>query len=490
MSEQLEPDGTPVLIGDVEVASPGLTGIVEVYYPGTGGSRGARTAGDTLRGALEATGLMHQVTVEISDHAEDPFAVGFDGALASHGEPGLTITVPGPGTGLGQVVLASDESGMLSWVFADDLPGVQRANRGDGRRSYTVPRSVAEDGTAGQRGLMGAISKKILEVLAFPLIGRVAKEVAQHFAAQWEADHHPYRLRDFTPETYRSPSVPALSAEDLPNPAEGPVLLLLHDAVDLASSGFRGLSAGAVADFQATYGGRVLAFDHPTLSVSPTDNARALAQLVAGSELELDILAHGRGGLVARVLAEQPDAIGLNRVTVRRMVMVGTPNAGTVLTDFERLGDLVDILTNLLDIVPDVGVTDVLSVVIGVVKQLAVGALTGLDGLTAMQPEGEYLHWLNRPGRDTAAYYAVASDYSPPPDTRLGRLARTHLINAAFAGAANDLIVPEKGVSAPNGATPFPITEMLTLKDARSVDHSSYWTSPDVLAQLITWLHP
>jgi hypothetical protein len=208
----------------------------------------------------------------------------------------------------------------------------------------------------------------------------------------------------------------------------------------------------------------------------------------AGSQLELDILAYGRGGLVARVLAEQPDAINLNGVNVRRVVMVGTPNSGTVLTDFERMGDLVDLVTNLLDLVPDVGVTDLLSLVIGVVKQLAVGALTGLDGLTAMQPNGEYLRWLNRPGRNAATYFAIASDYHPSPDSRLGRLARTHLINTAFLGAANDLMIPVEGVYAPNGATPFPITELLTLKDTRSVDHSHYLTSPDVLAQLMTWL--
>ena len=490
MPESLEPDGTPVLIDDVEVVSPGLTGTVEVYYPRAAGARGPETADDRLRSALDRTGLLHQVTVEISDHTEDPAMAGFAGRPASHGQAGLTITVPGPGTGMGQVLLARDESGLLSWVFAEDLPGVQRAARGGDRRSYTVPRSVASDSVGGKRGLLGAVGKKVLEVLAFRLIELGAKEAAQHFAAKWEAEHHPHRLRDFTPETYRSPAGRSLSASDLPGPADGPVLMLLHDAMDLTSTGFRGIPETAVADLHRRYGGRVLAFDHPTLSASPTDNARALAELITGSRLELDILAHGRGGLIARVLAERPDAVGLNGVAVRRVIMIGTPNAGTALADFERMGDLIDIVTNLLDVAPDVGVTDVLSLVIGVVKQLAVGALSGLDGLTAMQPDGEYLRWLNQPGRDTTAYFAVASDYDPPPGTRLGRLARTHLINTAFIGAANDLMVPAEGVSAANGATPFPIGESLTLKDARSVEHSSYWTSPDVLTQLRTWLQP
>ena len=285
MAELLEPDGTPVLIDDVEVVSPGLTGMVEVYYPSAARARGPGVVDDTLRSTLDRTGLVHQLVVEISDHAEDPVTAGLGGRPASHGEPGLTITVPGPGTGLGQVLLASDESGMLSWVFADDLPSGQRASRGDDRRSYTVPRSVTTDSGSGKRGLLGAIGKKLLEVFAFPLIGLGAKEAAQHFAARWEDDHHPYRLRDYTPETYRSTPTRSLSAADLPSPADGPVLLLLHDAMDLTSTGFRGLPATAVADFHARYGGRVLAFDHPTLSASPTDNARVLAELMAGSQL-------------------------------------------------------------------------------------------------------------------------------------------------------------------------------------------------------------
>ena len=490
MSESLEPDGTPVLIDDVEVVSPGLTGMVEVYYPGVARTRGPEAVDDRLRSAMARTGLLHQMTVEVSDHAEDPATAGFVGRPTSHGQPGLTITVPGPGTGLGQVLLASDESGMLSWVFADDLTDAKRATRGDDQRSYTVPRSVTADGIGGKRGPLGAIGKKVLQVLAFRLISLGAKEAAQHFAAQWEATHHPYRLRNFTPETYRSTAGRSISSVDLAGQAAGPLLLLLHDAMDLTTSGFRGFSETAVAELHARYGGRVVAFDHPTLSASPIDNARALAEIIADSHLDLDILAYGRGGLVSRVLAEQPDAVGFSGATVRRVIMVGTPNAGTVLTDFERMGDLVDIVTNLLDIAPDVGVTDVLSLVISVVKQLAVGALTGLDGLTAMQPNGEFIRWLNQPGRDRTAYFAVASDYHPPPDSRLGRLARTHLINTAFAGSANDLMVPAEGVSAPNGATLFPITELLTLKDADSVDHSSYWASPEVIAQLMTWLQP
>jgi hypothetical protein len=481
---ELEPDGTPVIIGDVEVVSPGLTGTVEVHYPGASGLRGPEDASDLLLAALDAAGMQSQLTVEITDQAEQPEAASSPTRSTSRGEAGLTLTVPGPGTGMGQVLLAADESGTLSWVLPDDLPAPEAATRGADWRSYTVPRSVAAGESTGSRGLVGAIGKKVLKVLAFRLLATIAGAAAQHFAAQWEHAHHQYRLRDFTPQTYASPQVPSLTAGDL----SGPALLLIHDAMNLTHSGFGRLPAPAVADLHTRYGGRVFGFDHPTLSVSPTENARRLAELTQGANLEVDILAHGRGGLVARVLSEHSRATGLTGIAVRRLVMVGTPNAGTRLADFEHLGDLVDNVTNVLDLFPDVGITDVLSTVISVVKQLAVGALTGLDGLTAMQPDGDYLRWLNQPGRDAAAYFAVASGYEPPPDTPLSRLARTRLTGAVFAGAANDLVVPQEGVSAANGATPFPVAESVTLTGDRSVDHFSYWSSPHVQAQLRTWL--
>ena len=43
---------------------------------------------------------------------------------------------------------------------------------------------------------------------------------------------------------------------------------------------------------------QVLAFDHPTLSVSPVLNGLDLARRFAGTKAKVDVIAHGRGGLV------------------------------------------------------------------------------------------------------------------------------------------------------------------------------------------------
>ena len=53
-------------------------------------------------------------------------------------------------------------------------------------------------------------------------------------------------------------------------------------------------------------------------------------------------------------------------ITVNRLVMVGTPNAGTALADVDHLDQLLDRYLNLLQFVPDNGVTDFLDVLLSV----------------------------------------------------------------------------------------------------------------------------
>jgi triacylglycerol esterase/lipase EstA (alpha/beta hydrolase family) len=143
----------------------------------------------------------------------------------------------------------------------------------------------------------------------------------------------------------------------------------------------------------------VAAFDHFTLSHDPVTNIEELVQrLPEGADVEFDIVAHSRGGLVARVLAERQEQISLGsrKLRIRKVVFVGTPNAGTILADAKHLGDLVDRYTNLLNLFPTNGITDVLGAVIDTVKHLAVGAADHLTGLAAMQPGGKFITQRNQ----------------------------------------------------------------------------------------------
>lgn len=52
----------------------------------------------------------------------------------------------------------------------------------------------------------------------------------------------------------------------------------------------------------------------------------------------------------------------------------------------------------------------------------------------------------------------------------------------------NDLVVPTKGVYAANGATGFPIEEIVTFAPSDAVDHSGFWTKPATLEAFDRWL--
>ena len=247
MTTALRPDGRPVVVERVSIVSPGLRGKVDVLPARGPGTRGAGAANAALTGAFSATGMREQRTIVIHDHAVDSAALrGGVSRTARYGEPGLSITVPGPGTGMGQVLLAADEAGALSWVLPDKVPAASAVTRGSDTRTYTVPIAVSmvsQTRGDGQRGLIAAVGKKILKVLAFELLKKSAKELAGNYAARWERQHHAYRLRPFEPGGYRDPAAPALTTADLATYQGGPALLLIHGEIEPQSQRFRPVPA-------------------------------------------------------------------------------------------------------------------------------------------------------------------------------------------------------------------------------------------------------
>ena len=234
------------------------------------------------------------------------------------------------------------------------------------------------------------------------------------------------------------------------------------------------------------YGGRVVALDHHSVSVTPKENAELLAGLVPdGAALEVDLVTHSRGGLVGREIAAMS---GRRPSPSTGLVMVASPNAGTVLADREHLSDLLDRITDLAQFVPDNGVTETIGLVLAVLKQLAVGAVGGLDGIMAMNPSEDYLEKLNaRPAPD-AVLRAVAADYEPPRGAPLARVARDGATDLVFKAVDNDLVVPTGGCWDVEDAPGFPIDERLVLDQSRSVDHNSFFRQPEVSERLLEWL--
>ena len=483
-------DGTALSIGNATIATKGLRGTVSTYFGTKGRDEASRQVSASLTDALADAGIDVQQTLTISAAAETgppSRSVGDRSALE--------LRLADPGTGFGQMVMSADELGVVSWHFAP--PETQGASRGaiemaPPKRSYIIPREVPAAVATGPatRGIIGVIGTKILKEMVFPLVDPVIGEISATFVNRLEQHHWPYRVRAFGPGDYTTDAVAAIDGAGWSRLAAGRSLLLMHGTFSRSHLAFGQLPREYLEQLHQQYQGRVFAFDHFTLSHDPRENVkRFLAQVPDGTSLDVDILCHSRGGLVSRVLSEKQGelSLGSRRVRVGKVVFVGAPNAGTGLADPSHVGDVIDVFTNLLNFVPSLGVTDVLTMLIGVIKQAAIGAMGGLEGLTSMRPGGEFSKWINAGARtgDTR-YYALASNVTPA-DPGLQHFVMSRGLNKLLNGT-NDFVVPTEGVFAENGSGFFPIADKLVLEGDEAVSHTKYFADATARAKILEWL--
>jgi hypothetical protein len=487
---QLNEDGPAVDLGQVVIRTPGLRGEVTVHEPTSPGARGAEISSADFQESLAAAGMSQGITLEITEQRETTPSTG---TRAAGGSDDMVLEVRDPGESFGQVLLYEAEDGSRSWHYPEGAETQAGPTREAGTLTYRVPRSVvvAETGD-GHRGILGAVGKKILKVLVFRLVDEASQYVGDKLARRFEAAHRPHQLRSFTPDNYTGPVTESLDAGALAQLSMGRALLFVHGTASTSRNGFGQIPRDVLVELYRRYNGRVFAFDHPTVSVDPRENVDWLnkqVERIGDRRLEVDIVAHSRGGLVSRTITEHPELAG-GRLLVQRLVMVATPNSGTALADSARLGQLLNRLTSMLQFVPTNGVTDTLDVILTVVQQVAVGAFKGLDGIQAMDPHGNYLNaFLNQPSASSTTYFAVASNYEPPSGSPLLRVARDGVTDVIFADADNDLVVPTEGVFHAPGTSNFPIADPLVFDAAAGVDHSSYWTRTPFTERLLTdWL--
>ncbi|MBA2470625.1 MAG: hypothetical protein H0V37_14565 [Chloroflexia bacterium] len=493
MPEALNPVGGSVNLGRIRLRTPGLQGTAEIHQPATSGSRSAAQSTSDLDEALRNEGVRAAETIELRNTREVPTG-GAGTRSTSYGKPAIELDVPAPGEKWGQVVLAIDESGVVTWNFPVATTGQTGATRGGtgGVQTYVIRRYVPETPAApGSRGIVGAIGKKVLKVLVFPLVEDVAGEVGDYFAHRWEQKKRPYRVRAFGPDDYQTPDADIIDGGGWERLSSGRSLLLVHGTFSRAHTGFGGFERETIAELHRRYEGRVFAFDHFTLSEDPRQNVDwLLGAIPDGTSLDLDVLCHSRGGLVSRVLAERQAELSLGSRSLRvdKVVFAATPNGGTILADAEHHGALIDSVTNLLQFVPDNGVTEVLETVITVAKHIAVGAAKGLEGLESMRPGGPFIKALNAGPKGDTAYFALASNFEP---TNHGWqvFAKDRLMDALF-NKENDLVVPTGGVHEANDSGCFPIADPLVFARADGIGHSDFFRKREAVDKILAWLQP
>jgi len=245
---------------------------------------------------------------------------------------------------------------------------------------------------------------------------------------------------------------------------------------------------------------QVLAFDHPSLSVSPMLNAMDLRDAMAGSAAAVDIVCHSRGGLVSRWWMETLDPLPARS---RKAVFVGSPLTGTSLASPPRLRAGLKLLSTYAVLLggaamaaPLLNVPSALLRIFGSVAGAGAGVplidagvalVPGLSGQSRVNNAQE----LNRLNRNCGArpphYFFVTSNFDPEQAgwnvLKGARQLATRAANAAadllvFPGD-NDLVVDTAAMTEPwslEAGAP-----VLRFENAAGVHHTSYFQQRETI---------
>ncbi len=411
----------------------------------TAGRRAA--AGDRLLVALLATGDV----AAVSHHRATPPRRG---AL-----PSLTVDLAPTGEGL-HVVMGRHPSGAVFFAFPEGAPR-RRAVRGPATLRFHLPAAPdAAPGAAAGRGARRGPVRKAVTFVLLRLADALAGVALPRLARAWEERAWNGRPRGLQRVRVAEGGAPALEAVAPAALAGGRVLLFLHGTFSDFQGSYGALlrTAGAGGrtfpeQVRATYGDRLLAFEHFTVSESPAANARALsaalaAALPAGAG-PVDVVTYSRGALVLRALLDP----ALPPLPLGRVVEVAGPNQGTPLVSPARWEALTGWLANLLDLFPATPFTTGAAFVAQSLAWLARQAGTRLPGLAAMNPAGRDLAALQRLPVPLERLAALVADFEPdgPLRARLLDMGADLLFGR---GVANDLVVPTTGGFTFGGAPP------------------------------------
>ncbi len=301
------------------------------------------------------------------------------------------------------------------------------------------------------------------------------------------------------------------------------VLLLIHGTFSKSDMFFDDLTATPegkkyLAEVEKEYAA-ILAFDHPTLAVSPWINALDLEIALAGVSATIDVICHSRGGLVAAWW------LRLSKRNVGYVMFVGSPLVGTSLASPARLRQALDHLataakgmaavsTVASTVLPFMTVVTGLAQILGKILQLgadlpladvAVVTVPGLASQSRVSNNAEMLrlfgaHWAPGP-----RFHAVSGNFKPIESDAGWRFWRrlTHVGDQLKYGAAglifdapNDLVVDTRSMFGPvegdTAGAGLPALHRLLIgdknitrfDDSPTVHHTNYFRQAETVKAL------
>lgn len=381
---------------------------------------------------------------------------------------------PGAATPLDRAIRRSSIRPDQGESHSSGEPSVQHAGQATVKlQRVTLPSGAVTWRTVtdgpGTNGLIGLAAGAVVDAFdVSDLVGTTARVAV----AKWENANRPSHLRRFDTETYRTSEDVDIESPDL---SPGRWLVFVHGTFATGPAAFAATPVDVMERLQHGYENRIVSFEHPTLSESPAANAETLVRALCERQIsDVDLICHSRGGLVAAELMK------LEGLAVHRVGLIGSPLAGTPLASASKLGNMLDRLTTILNLVPagpaDL-VIDVLVAILEAVKVTAVGALSELPGLSAMDPSADTSFDIPT----EAAGFAMASDYEPKDS--FGRVMQDLAVDKTFEDEPNDLIVPVNCAVPPEGS---PLRKIV-LKRSDAIRHSDYFGTPEFAEEMGRW---
>jgi hypothetical protein len=463
----LEGSEIPIDLPDagITVIAPGLVG-TGFYY-------GKREKG-FVREATREQELLDEALSEAQ--LEDRHTLSLDAPTPSEGVSGartrghnevfeneveLQVT---SAVGETQFALYADEDGELSLHLPEVETTAEPTTRrlGDRVYRYRIPLRLPTGRGGKTRGVIATIAHKLIKII----VGKALQGVAQlgEYAAVrlWENRARAWRgFHSGNVTEFLAASPTAFS--DWPTLEGKRSLLFLHGTTSTTSGAFDGLRLfpEVSSRFWRAYEGRILGFDHHTLSDKVVDN---IIDFYEGIKIpgayEFDVVTHSRGGLIARGIAELTDGeissfAGRTwtrppgvQVKFNRVVFVGTPNNGTDLADPQNLPVALDRLANVVHMLPDAALTIALGALLATAAYVSETGLKALPGLVDQAPSSSFLKALNAaraPLLNLTSYWGIEADFHPNGGIASALLDKG--LDRAFNNQANDIVVPTVGVS-------------------------------------------
>jgi hypothetical protein len=383
--------------------------------------------------------LASQLTLNLEARtARDGLGLRSRSAMVAHPR----VIVPRRG-GVAYAMLQTDETGASSFV----LPASSDESE------VAFPLTIAAQGS----------TRRVLRVLMWP-VQPVLASGAPAVVGRWERRRRPNQLAQYTGNSqWLSPDWRSLG--------DGPVLLLLHDTFSTSQAAFADwIGDPSFAPVHQAFGGRCLAFTHPTLAAGIDDNLNWLVAHLGQLRGPIDIVALGRGGLLARALAAD------GRLPLRRVCLVGTPNKGTTLAEYSNLRQLLDGHVAMLARVPAKVAQATLEGALCMLRFVALGVTCPLPGVEALQPAIAMEFDSGLLKADAQQWFTVSAEFTPVDGHFTGA-------NDDFSAIPNDQIVPSDGCH----ALDVEISDSLKLVGSE-FHHHNYFASERLRERLAKWL--